>query len=418
MQFEAGNREKFMKYANLELEANKKMENIGDWVQIFAVDNLYRYMGIDEDDIVKIKISELSEYDGEYVVLPINYPFYGYYQLSPKIIPVYLGISVMSGSVADGLRMRNFQPIGCRDIHSMREIQKQGLEAYYGGCLTITFPKRQVENAEDIFIVDVSDKVLDKIPASIKSKAKYVNHVFYNEDCGGEKKAKEIYERYRKQAKLVITSRIHCAQPCIAAGIPVIFICEVKSFRYDVIRPFLPVYTYEEMDNIDWNPNVIEIEEYKKKLLELASCRVRDTFDKYNMICDVSEFYLADSSDDYEIDSVWAFQRYIKNNWNAEDRFSYAIWGITQSAEVIYEWIKKNYPNAILEKVIDNKAQKEFHGVLPQTEAALEGFQSVVFVTAGSANPVAEEVFKRYRVKKYVICYGNLYIVDGSRKNY
>lgn len=53
-----------MKFANLALDTNKKMENIGDWVQIFAIENLYDYMGINKDEIVSIKISELSSYDG------------------------------------------------------------------------------------------------------------------------------------------------------------------------------------------------------------------------------------------------------------------------------------------------------------------------------------------------------------------
>ena len=29
-----------MKFANLALDSDKKMENIGDWVQIFAIENL------------------------------------------------------------------------------------------------------------------------------------------------------------------------------------------------------------------------------------------------------------------------------------------------------------------------------------------------------------------------------------------
>lgn len=406
-----------MKFANLALDTNKKMENIGDWVQIFAIENLYDYMGISKEEIIPIKISELSCYDGEYVILPINYPFYGYYQLSHKIIPVYLGISVMSGSVADGLRMKNFQPIGCRDYHTMREMQKAGLEAYYGGCLTITFPKREVSGGKT-FIVDVSDNVLQRIPDHVKANAEYVKHVYYNEECGGEEKARKIYERYVKEAGLVITSRIHCAQPCLAAGIPVVFICEIKSFRYEVIKQFIPVYTLEEMEQIDWNPKPIELEKHKKRMLECASDRVWSVYKQYSKICEISSFYLSGNQFDYEIDSVWAFQRYIKKSWNKQDAFQYALWGVTQCAEVIYEWINENYPNAALVQVIDNKMKKAFHGIYPETADMLGRCSVPVFVTAGSANPVAEETFKKQGVEKYVICYGNLYIVNGVHKTY
>lgn len=407
-----------MKFANLALDKNKKMENIGDWVQIFAIENLYNYMGINKEEIVSIKISELSSYDGEYVILPINYPFYGYYQLSNKIIPVYLGISVMSGSVAKGLRMRNFQPIGCRDYHTMQEIQKVGLEAYYGGCLTITFPKRKGYSADKTFIVDVSDNVLNKIPDSVKENAEYVRHVYYNEECGGEEKAREIYKRYEKEAKLVITSRIHCAQPCMAAGIPVIFICEIKSFRYEVLKQFIPIYTLEEMEKINWSPRPIELEEHKKRMLECASDRVMNVYKQYSKICEISDFYLLGPKFDYEIDSVWAFQRFIKENWNKTDSYQYAVWGITQCAEVIYEWIKENYPNARLVQVIDNKVVEEFHGICPEAVEMLGRYDVPVFVTAGSANPIAEETFKKHNVKEYVVCYNHLYIVNGIFRTY
>lgn len=194
-----------MKFANLALDSDKKMENIGDWVQIFAIENLFEYMNIKKNEIVHIKISELSTYDGEYVILPINYPLYGYYHLSYKIIPVFLGISVMSESVIEGLRMRNFQPIGCRDYHTLQEMHKAGLEAYYGGCLTITFPKREKESVNKVFIVDVSDNVLNRIPNHIRENAEYIKHVYYHEECGGEEKARKIYDRYRREAGLVIT---------------------------------------------------------------------------------------------------------------------------------------------------------------------------------------------------------------------
>lgn len=407
-----------MKFANLLLDTNKKMENIGDWVQIFAIENLYNYMGISKDEIVSVRISELSSYDGESVILPINFPFYGYYSLSPKIIPVYLGISVMSGSVVKGLRMQNFQPIGCRDYHTLMELRKMGLETYYGGCLTIAFPKRTASFANKIFIVDVSENILSLIPQDIKDQAEFITHIYYDDECGGEVKAREIYARYAKEAKLVITSRIHCAQPCLAMGIPVIFICEIKSFRYEVLKPFIPIYTISNMNQIDWNPSPPDIEYHKKRLLDCAADQINNTLKKYEKICEISEFYLASATTDYEIDSIWAFQRYIKETWKSDDIFQYAIWGITQCAEVLYSWIRENYPRAVLAKVIDNNACTAFHGVFPERENCLEDFTAPVFVTAGSANPVAEKVFKKYHVQKYVICYNNLYVVDGTCKSY
>lgn len=408
-----------MKFANLILDTNKKMENVGDWVQIFAIENLYNYMNIKKEDIIRIKISELSTYEEEYVILPINYPLYGYYNLSHKIIPVYLGVSIMNGNVAEGLRMQHFQPIGCRDYHTMKELQKKGIEAYYGGCLTITLPKKKNCNGKKTFIVDISDNALKKIPSSLRENAEYVSHVFYDGECGGEEKARKLYQQYYEEAGLVITSRIHCAQPCMAAGIPVIFICEIKSFRYEVIRQFIPIYTLDEIEQINWNPKPIDLEEHKNILLENASERINETYQKYNQRCKVSDFYLRGVPLKYEIDSVWAFQRYIEKNWKKEDMFEYAMWGITQIAETLYEWIGENYPKAILKYVIDNSVKNDYHEVKVQKQDGLINCSDIpVFVTAGSINPIAENAFKTYGVKKYVVCYGGLYIVNGKKEIY
>jgi len=408
-----------MKYANLILDANRKMENIGDWVQIFAIENLYHFAGINYSDVIRIKISELSTYDGEYVILPINYPLYGYYNLSPKIIPIYLGVSVIDKSVAKGLNMHIYQPIGCRDYHTLCELRQEGLEVYYGGCLTITFSERKTNPSNGkVFIVDVSPNIIQKIPNEIKENAVYEKHVLYETECKGEKNAKKIFERYRNEASLVITSKIHCAQPCLAAGIPVVFICEVKSFRYDVLRQYIPIYTIKDMDTIEWNPSKVNLEEQKQLMLSYATERLNATYKKYEKLSQLSDFFLNGEVPDYEIDSVWAFKRYIESRWNLNDTFEYVLWGITQAAEAIYTWINKNYPNAKLKKMIDIVENKEFHGIKTKKLEDLSDCVAPVFVTAGSANPIAEEVFRKYNVKNYVICYNNMYIVDGDMQAY
>ena len=408
-----------MKFANLTLEHNKGMENVGDWAQILAIEHLYQYMGVSYQEVIRVKVSELSTYSGEYVILPINYPFYGYYKLSPKIIPVYLGISIIHRSVAEGLRMKNFQPIGCRDFHTWKELTELGLEAYMTGCLTITWPKRKVDECKKkIFIVDVSENVYKKIPDDIRLEAQKISHVHYLDECNGEEGARNIYKMYEKEAKLVITSRIHCAQPCLAMGIPVIFICEVQSFRYDVIRQYIPVYSLETMDQIDWSPKAPDLEAQKELLLQNAAYRIRKSYEKYQRLCEISDFYLQGNPIEKEVDSVWAFQRYIRDKYKKNDRFSYSLWGITQIAEAIYEWVKMEYPNAVLDHVFDISNRNEFHGIMPQPLEQLQGSSSVVFVTAGSANSVALEVFEKYGIKDYVICYNGMYVISGVRYSY
>ena len=100
-----------MKWANISIEKgythskertdngnSDRIINIGDYAQLLAIDNLYAYMGVKEQDIVRIEYYDLLDYEGEYVILPINFiffnPYYGERELvlSPKIIPVFLGV--------------------------------------------------------------------------------------------------------------------------------------------------------------------------------------------------------------------------------------------------------------------------------------------------------------------------------------
>lgn len=71
-----------------------------------------------------------------------------------------------------------------------------------------------------------------------------------------------------------------------------------------------------------------------------------------------------------------------------------------------------------LVQVIDNKVVEEFHGICPEAVEMLGRYDVPVFVTAGSANPIAEETFKKHNVKEYVVCYNHLYIVNGIFRTY
>ena len=122
-----------MKFANISMQRSG-LNNLGDNMQLLAIDNLYNYMGIDRNEIVRIDFYDLNTYSGEYVLLPINYPFYGYKDdmsitmFSPKIIPVFLGLSLMCADFkeAELNYLKRFEPIGCRDEYTMTELRKKG----------------------------------------------------------------------------------------------------------------------------------------------------------------------------------------------------------------------------------------------------------------------------------------------------
>jgi hypothetical protein len=172
--------------------------------------------------------------------------------------------------------LKKHQPIGCRDQFSADTLKAKGIDAYFTGCLTLTLDTYKVDDSErgdDIYIVDplysyqTKEKAFYDIrkflrsvqDGSIFQLAKRGRHLrnFIDADLLQTAKyeiqeppagkytdaekfamAESLLNKYAR-AKLVITSRIHCALPCLAMGTPVIFVNGFDSFvdscRFDGI---------------------------------------------------------------------------------------------------------------------------------------------------------------------------------------
>jgi len=162
--------------------------------------------------------------------------------------------------------LKKHQPIGCRDQFTADTLKEKGIDAYFTGCLTLTLDSYKVNDSErgqDIYIVDPlysypnRDKVFYNFRATIRNiingkvfklgkqkkhlkkfvssellkEAIYVNQEPLNTISDAEKfeMAESLLKKYAK-AKLIITSRIHCALPCLAMGTPVIFVNGFDKF--------------------------------------------------------------------------------------------------------------------------------------------------------------------------------------------
>ena len=152
-------------------------------------------------------------------------------------------------------------------------------------------------------------------------------------------------------------------------GIPVIFVCDTYSSSYAWLEKFIPVYTREEFAKIDWNPQPIEYEEMKDVILHSASKRLKDTKEKYEEIIKISEFYESREKKDYKNSYIMRIEEFVSREWKGKAHIKYGIWGITQSSDEVYNWISKNYPNAVLSVVIDEFRDIEFKGGCPQIPA-------------------------------------------------
>lgn len=185
-----------------------------------------------------------------------------------NIIPLFISFHITTKNKSvENLTSRNsiaylkkHEPIGCRDYFTRDLLRSKGVDAYFSGCLTLTLGetyKRPSQPSNDVFLVDVLYRLrsygmfrrfnpLNKlremktiqgiVPPELFEGAKYIiqDQKSLNENQKFAM-ADELLKGYA-QAKLVITSRIHCALPSVGIGTPVVFIEGGLKESYDANR--------------------------------------------------------------------------------------------------------------------------------------------------------------------------------------
>jgi len=268
-----------MKYGLLTYWESKEKYNVGDYVQSLAARqflpqvnkfmNRERLGSYKEDEIKLIMNGWFTHNHSNWVPVESIDPLFISFHLNSTAAPFMLNEKGLA-------YLKKQAPIGCRDKHTVKILKEKGVEAYFSGCLTLTLDNYKVEDSErgdDIYIVDpfynypTKEKVfltakhfvksilngnvfkLGKIKSQLEKvvdeellqTAKYVTQVKPKGKDTDEEKfayAEDCLKKYAK-AKLVITSRIHCALPCLAMGTPVIFLNGFNTFvdtcRFDGI---------------------------------------------------------------------------------------------------------------------------------------------------------------------------------------
>ena len=350
---------------------NDRPMNIGDPIQSFAVLELYKAMGIADDQIVPLDRYDLADYDGEDIVVLINgaenYEHFAYatrfLPLSSKIHPVFIGLHLHRELSENELEsLRSNQPIGCRDEYTVSYLRTKGIDAFLSGCLTMLFPKRnEGKRYSKVFIVDCSENALRHIPEEIKNNAEYLSQVIRVKSNSNDYRltleeteaynsiARVQLNRYRDEAKLVITSRLHVASPCAAMGIPVVLVRDTFDERYQFIDRFLPFYYPENLDRIDWRNVKTEIPNEVKETL-IGICKNMLGFATFRM-------KLKDIYSKKKQDICFVGEEEIVVNklpMNKDERFDYCIWGVCMpNSYLLYEQMQKQYPNARMAYAVD-----------------------------------------------------------------
>lgn len=130
-----------------------------------------------------------------------------------------------------GKDLKSHEPIGCRDLETKSFLESNGFQTWFSGCITLTLnsiTKKKVQPY--ICLTNVSDSVEEYIHVHYpdidyrvisQDEVSLINHTSSWEDrFENVRKLLEVYQN----ATAVVTTRLHCAMPCLAMHTPVLLL--------------------------------------------------------------------------------------------------------------------------------------------------------------------------------------------------
>ena len=239
--------------------------NLGDYIQTIALEAFYKRFFPDAEQIV-LDRDELAHYQGRRALVLMQ----GWFSVagnldflpSPDLVPVFSGVHFSSTLrkrllAADQLNRFREMEIGCRDYSTMYFLRAAGQKAYLSRCLTLTLPKRKENDGErnKIFWVDLPRSLEAFLPAAFHENAERISQreipFIPGRESDNKSRAAALLEQYRREARCVVTAAIHCAMPCAAMGIPVLFINyhdrNAVIERWSAMHGIIPVYSEADL---------------------------------------------------------------------------------------------------------------------------------------------------------------------------
>ena len=294
-----------MKYSSLSFSLSA---NVGDHVQSIAIERLLPRL---DTHIDRSFLS--SSPTEEPTLLVMNCWFSNCTTAFPPakgIVPVFFGFHIHEEEKGEFLTpasidyLRQHQPIGCRDHGTAKMLEAQGIKTFYSKCLTLTLPRREQQPKDGIVVVvDAYDIPL---PSEIAKNAVHISHIVpvVLGETTKRQIASELLSFYKEKASLVITTKLHCALPCVAMGVPVVFFGDATDYRLDVLKDIgVTVNHYHAPDNkwlkhlyvkcrknfakssfknVNWNPEPLIFDEEKKAIIAKVSSMIAEAAQRHN----------------------------------------------------------------------------------------------------------------------------------------
>jgi len=232
----------------------KKTDNIGDDIQTYTAIRFLPHIDyhIDREDL-NCFIPE----NKEYVSMIMNGWFMhnkAAWPPSPYINPLLLSMHFTCLEKIDvgekylqglgGEYLKSHQPIGSRDMETQKRLNRNGIENYFSGCMTLTInPFENIEKKDYICLVDLDEKSTKLVKENTDREIKEITHDVNPteiENKSFEQRMKDVEELLKtyQAAHLVLTNRLHVALPCVAIGVPVILVHK-ENFEADRLGTYL-----------------------------------------------------------------------------------------------------------------------------------------------------------------------------------
>ena len=196
----------------------------------YLIDNtsVYKFKSKNDEDVATIIGAFVEPRNYEWCFLPPS-----------NVIPFFVGAYFRS-TMWEFLQneqivkyMKAYAPVGARTTTTTR-FSDLGIDSYYSGCVTLTLPELKKNKGGYICLVDVPEYVEKYVRDVVgeKSEIKIITHDLPNlgQDVYLNHRNLSITDRFNKikellqvyaDAKLVVTSKLHCALPCLTQKTPV-----------------------------------------------------------------------------------------------------------------------------------------------------------------------------------------------------
>ncbi|MGH7003240.1 MAG: polysaccharide pyruvyl transferase family protein [Alphaproteobacteria bacterium] len=121
--------------------------------------------------------------------------------------------------------LKSHGAVGARDLATLQLLESHGVEAYFSGCLSLTLSGRGLPRGANIVLNDVPERVASAVAAGTTRQISRTTHGNSTILDPAERfsKAQDLLDEY-ESAHCVITTKLHCALPCLAFGTPVLLL--------------------------------------------------------------------------------------------------------------------------------------------------------------------------------------------------